>query len=468
MIFSDYFNLDNNQLSLDFVDIPLDTDLCLFIDPTAIRGLKSEWGQDLIECLQDYFSKILEKIKEGDDETAFYLLSSLRESNSFHLGYSKGKSGGKALGDKSADEILISLKSSNAAKSGLLKDLEDTALTIDGVASDRISDSVCNILKLFFIEYTQHISKFYGVKLEESEKIKVWDDEKNKWISKKFLLPRGVDGSVILIPKILARYGIAYSHKTFYNRYIMPSLRNEHLSLNSALVETLKSGKRRVTRKRLLDEYGASKPFIESQIAKFTSSLNEYREEMTLNPPPPLKHRDFQEINKIEPFKLSELTKELLSYVKGVDGNKYFSSLKKILPFIFYPSLIYPIVLGSNNEIFRLSYLNESRQGFFFELSVFGIESERVIFYFYNDISNDNVIDTMIKDLDINKVQLGIIFCRGADGKVNKRLKDLSVLEKNYILIIDDNGFDNLVDEYLKGGDQSFESIRSIFRDITS
>ncbi|HCM62854.1 MAG TPA: hypothetical protein DIT05_09960 [Morganella sp. (in: Bacteria)] len=468
MIFSDHFNLDNNQFSLDFIDIPLDTDLCLFIDPTAIRGLKSGWGQDLIECLQGYFSKILEKIKEGDDKTAFYLLSSLRESNSFHLGYSRGKSGGKALGDKSADDILISLKSSNAAKSGLLKDLEDTALTIDGVASDRISDSVCNILKIFFIEYTQHISKFYGVKLEESEKIKVWDNDKNKWISKRFLLPRGVDGSIILIPKILARYSISYSHKIFYTRYIMPSLRNEHLSLNSALVETLKSGKRRVTRKRLLAEYGSSKPFIESQIEKFPSSLNEYREEMTLNPPPPLKHSDFKEINKIKSFKLSELTKELLSYVKGVDNNNYFSSLKNILPIIFYPSLIYPIVLGSDNGIFKLSYLNESRQGFFFELSIFGIESERIVFYFHNDIANDKIIDEMINDLDENKVKLGIVFCREVDDKIKERLTNLSSMEKKYILIIDDNSVDNLVDEYLKGGDQSFNSIRSIFRDITS
>ncbi|HGB5555039.1 TPA: hypothetical protein ACIVSQ_004769, partial [Salmonella enterica subsp. enterica serovar Litchfield] len=111
--------------------------------PTSIRALKTNWGGSLEKLIQDYFADVLASIKNGDLKRAGILLSSLKESNSFHLGYSSKKSSGKALGVKTAELILDSLKKSKAAQSGLLHDLEDTALTIDGIASDRISDSVC-------------------------------------------------------------------------------------------------------------------------------------------------------------------------------------------------------------------------------------------------------------------------------------------------------------------------------------
>ena len=99
-------------------------------------------------------------------------MSSLRESNAFHLGYSTKESSGTALGEKTAEDILDSLKSSQAAKSGILTDLEDTALTIPGIGSDRISDSVCNILKGFFIEYTKDVCIFTALRLKRFQKSK--------------------------------------------------------------------------------------------------------------------------------------------------------------------------------------------------------------------------------------------------------------------------------------------------------
>ena len=44
MRFSEYFNLNRTQALLDFVDVPLDTDLAVFLDPGAIRSLASLWG----------------------------------------------------------------------------------------------------------------------------------------------------------------------------------------------------------------------------------------------------------------------------------------------------------------------------------------------------------------------------------------------------------------------------------------
>ncbi|MGS9059192.1 hypothetical protein ACQWHU_25505, partial [Salmonella enterica subsp. enterica serovar Infantis] len=77
-----------------------------------------------------------------------------------------------------------SLKKSKAAQSGKLHDLEDTALNIDGIASDRISDSVCNILKLPFIEYTQKICDFYNVDTSDFSVIRLWDPNRGRWVKR--------------------------------------------------------------------------------------------------------------------------------------------------------------------------------------------------------------------------------------------------------------------------------------------
>lgn len=59
MKFSEYFNLNRNQPYLDFVDIPLDTDLPVFLEPGAIKSLVSPWGNELSSLLQTFFDTVL-------------------------------------------------------------------------------------------------------------------------------------------------------------------------------------------------------------------------------------------------------------------------------------------------------------------------------------------------------------------------------------------------------------------------
>ena len=41
MRFSEFFGIKRNQSELDFVDVPLDTDIEVFLDPAAIKSLNS-------------------------------------------------------------------------------------------------------------------------------------------------------------------------------------------------------------------------------------------------------------------------------------------------------------------------------------------------------------------------------------------------------------------------------------------
>lgn len=73
---SEYYKLDRNQASLDFVDVRIDTDVPLFIDPTSLHLFDSEWGRECVSLIQSYFSLILQLICT-DDLRAKKLLSVL-------------------------------------------------------------------------------------------------------------------------------------------------------------------------------------------------------------------------------------------------------------------------------------------------------------------------------------------------------------------------------------------------------
>ncbi len=63
-------------------------------------------GKNLERLVLDYFADIVISIRNRDMKRARILLSFLRESKSFHLGYSDKKSLYKALGEKTVQLIL--------------------------------------------------------------------------------------------------------------------------------------------------------------------------------------------------------------------------------------------------------------------------------------------------------------------------------------------------------------------------
>lgn len=71
----------------------------------------------------------------------------LREPNETHLGLSAGRSKGRALGTELARDVWKALSQSEAAKSGLLRDLEDTILMVEGISVDIVSDMTTNIIR---------------------------------------------------------------------------------------------------------------------------------------------------------------------------------------------------------------------------------------------------------------------------------------------------------------------------------
>jgi hypothetical protein len=164
---SEVYGIGLRQGALDFVDVDVVNDVPLFIDPPAIAYLSSPWADSCVSSIQSFFQRVLDHIRVGNDSDAIALLSQLGEPNETHLGLSKGRSQGNAVGGTLALEFWQSLSSSHAARSGLLTDLEDTALLIESIGPDRISDVTTNLIRTELIEYTQAACWFYGIPTEE-------------------------------------------------------------------------------------------------------------------------------------------------------------------------------------------------------------------------------------------------------------------------------------------------------------
>ncbi|MFB2652350.1 hypothetical protein [Shewanella seohaensis] len=291
---SEYFKLDKTQPYLDFVDIRLDTDIPVFLDPSAIKNLDSEWGNELSSYLQTFFESVLKKIQNNDHSAAKKLLASLNERNEYHLGYSVGKSRGHGFGVDSAASVWHALTKSKAAKTGLLKDLEDTALMINGIGTDMISDATSNILRAPLIKYTQEISKYYGIPLTPNVPSgPIWNPHKEIWEQAFVDLPMTDAGKIILVPKIIVRHKITYQAEEYYRHYLLPEMQDENIKKHTALVETLKNGRLRVTKKALMDKYGKDKLAITEQTIKHPQVLLDYKESKLDSPSKPLSHEEF-------------------------------------------------------------------------------------------------------------------------------------------------------------------------------
>ncbi|WP_345853212.1 hypothetical protein [Shewanella algae] len=455
MRFSEYFDLKRTQAFLDFVDIPLDTDLSVFLDPSAIKSLNSPWGTELSSLLQSFFETVLKLIKDGNHKRARMLLSQLNESNEFHLGYSIGQSRGHGFGTESADLVWNALTKSKAAKSGLLKDLEDTALLINGIGTDMISDAVCNILRAPLIKYTQDMCRYYGIRLTPNVVSgPMWNPQKETWENGLVDLPVTKHGKVILTPKILVRGRLSFQFDEYYRYYVLPEMQLEHLRKLSSLVETLKNGSQRVTKKALMNKYGKDKLAAVDQTILKPYILEQYKNDKFENPSSPISIEQFSELEKVEKPDLESLIKELKSLKPGKkQADEYENIIEKILSLLFYPSLCNPTKqhrIHDGRKRIDITYTNEAKHGFFYWLAIHYPASHIFVECknYGKEVSNPE-IDQLSGRFSPSRGKIGILVCRSIENRelLVQRCIDTAKDDRGYIIVIDDNDIVKLIEQ---------------------
>lgn len=214
MRFSEHFNLNRTQHELDFLDIPLETDIRLFIDPYSLATSSTGWGIESHALAVDFFQRVLDRLRASDRSGAAQLLAPLREDNRTRLGYSRSDPKGTGLGDDLAGVFLRMLEASSAFPTGRIEDLEDAQLLVQGIGLDIVSDMLTSILRERLAIYTKSQCELLGVPAETSDTLRAWRAH-DGWTEITVRLPTDGVRPILLVPRSILRKGAMLQPNAF-------------------------------------------------------------------------------------------------------------------------------------------------------------------------------------------------------------------------------------------------------------
>lgn len=281
VLFTEYFGISKEQKDLEFVDIYINADKKFFLDPAKLLNYDDIISIQMSNCIVKYFENLLKLIRQNDKSSSLKLLSGLKEPKEIHLGYATNGYIGNAVGGVKGVKIYKKLSESNAVKTGLLKDLEESALLVEGINRDIISDMTVMITKKYLIEFTQLQCIKYQVPMRMVGAGKIWDEKQECWVEIETELPIYEDKPMILVPKKIVTDKLMLDSQDFYRNELLSFVQEELMRADRSLIIVLKNGNRRcaVTKKQLKSDvqYRYSKELIYKIVQKHPELLQKYR-----------------------------------------------------------------------------------------------------------------------------------------------------------------------------------------------
>jgi len=344
--FSGHFGIGKSQPELDFVDIDLNGDLPLYVDPFAIANHDNEWARRCNDRIIAFFQHAIDAIHRGDTAVSERMLSNLSEPNETRLGVSRGQPQGRGVSGKQAFDLHHALASSQAARTGILSELAECDLFVEGIGRDKVSDITTNVLRDLLIEYTQSQCELHGIPLIGNVASgRIWDESAGRWREKYAALPVYRDAKILLVPKHVVRRRLALESGEYYNHHVLNFLQEEHLSAHSSLATVLRNGKLRVTKKSLKEVFPFGKEWLATFSERHPEVLERYKKERK-RAAAKERQTDVAFLNEgvDEPALARALISSLRAIAPGSDGASSFHHLiVGILEFLFWPNLINPV-----------------------------------------------------------------------------------------------------------------------------
>ena len=459
MRISEIYKLNRSQPSLDFVDIDVEKDTPLFITPTALKALPSEWSAECIFLIQHFFSHILKLIRDGKHDEAKKLLSMLQEPNETYLGLSKGKPMGRAVGNLLASKLWESLSESRAVTTGLLEDLEETSLFVERIGVDIISDITTNIIRELLIQYTQETCEWYEIPMQKGvDSGPIWDCSKYEWTSETTELPVVKGMKVLLVPKDIVRRCLDYDPGEYYRDYVLTHMQKVELDARSDLVQVLKNGNERVTKKSLEKKYSIGKKVNVRLTKEHPEILERYRKDKEENPSSMLSHEEISSVEKSRTVNFTSLVESVVNLSPGRDtAGEYERRVEAFLSPLFYPSLTSPnrqMKLHKGRKRVDIAYINSANSEFFYWLKE-NYAAPRIFVEcknFTREVGNPE-LDQLSGRFGPSYGKVGILVCRRFEDKEKffQRCQDTEKDDRGYIIPLDDEDLKVLVKEREEG-----------------
>lgn len=463
---SEHFTLGRNQPTLDFVDVDTVADVPLFLDPRALRLLRSSWGHECVALVQDFFRNVLRLLRADRRDEASGLLGILREPNETHLGLSHGASRGRALGRQSASAVATALAESRAVASGLLEDLEDTILMVEGIDKDIVSDMTTNIIRGPLIAYTQSMCDFYGIPLTEGvDSGPLWDPATSAWFVRHERLPIADGRRILLMPKAIVRKIPEFEHRDYFFNFILPYLQSVELDAAGELVQLLRDGRSRVTKRDLIKKYGSGKPSAVALTERHPELLREYRAVKAARPQSPLNLETMAELTNTPVPDWDALLGAVTSLPPGnATADAYHNAIEALLSALFYPSLAMPqkeFPIHEGRKRVDIRYVNLAQDGFFDWLAKH--HASATVFVECKNYSGDPAnpeLDQLAGRFSPSRGVVGLLLCRTFQDRdlFIRRCRDTASDSRGFIIPLDDQDLAELVSVRRTGDSQALRA----------
>lgn len=444
--FAAFCGINKTQSQLDFVNVDTERDTPLFIDPYVFEVRDDLWSIQCNEAITSFFERVLEFIRTNQHDEALSLLQNLREPNETCLGLSQGSPSGRGVGGIQAEAIFNNFINSRAAQTGLLSDLSECELFVEGVGPDKISDITTNIIRKQLIEYTQAQCELHSIIMQDDVPSGwLWDANNQRWIEEFTKLPIINGKKIILVPKASVRWKLGFSHQEYYNDFVLTYLQAEHLSQNTALVEVLKNKRKRVTKKSLKGVHPLEKNFLADFSVEHPEVLENYKNMMGVP-------REVSNSELDENFNENTFARALITNLNQIErgdrqASRFHDFMVGTLEFIFFPNLIYPEKEAEINEGRKridMIYTNSATGGFFFRRrSAQNVAANKVVVECKNYMKeiNNPELDQLVGRFSPHRGRLGFLIARSLDNRERfiQRCRDTVNQNLGYILLFQDS-----------------------------
>jgi len=444
MKISNLFQLNKSQAELDFVDIDTDRDIALFVDPFFLGLRKDNWSIEATRTIKSFFQTLIDLIRNEQNDEARLLFRHLREPNSTCFGLSRDIPRGRGVGREDADRIFDSIIQSRAIQTGLIQDLEDKHLFVDNFGKDKLSDMTTNIIRKHLIDYTIAQCRLHQIPITPDVPSDFyWNRRTRQWEAEPTSILLIGAKKILLVPKGIVSFNADYTPQQYYQHFVLNFLQNEHLQMNSALVQRRKDGTRFVTKKDIEEENPYSKEFLREFTQRNPHVLEEFKritKTQSLS--------DF-EISDVDIHAVANRLVESLNNIPlGNNGaTRYHRLIVGILELLFYPHLIYPELereIHEGRKRIDVTFDNAAKLGIFSRLSENMQLPSQYIFVECKNYSDDPVnpeIDQLAGRFSVNRGKVGFLLCRQIDDMdlfIN-RCRDTYRDDRGLIIPLTDN-----------------------------
>ena len=242
-----HYGLNLRQSQLEFIDVKLDDDNELFIDPRLIENSTNPVMAPMKASLATYFGHLVHSIATSNIPRARYLLSGIEEPRETRLGYGVDNPNGKSAGPKIKVELINAILNTPVIQNRSINKVSNLRFFIPNLSSDRISDITTKVLKDHLITFTQAQCRKLGIPMQQVHQRDILNPTTLLWEHRDVELPVYFDGTadkpIIFVPKdIVLRQGDGCSDMGYFFRFARNYVMDKDNTLFQQVPRTGKNG----------------------------------------------------------------------------------------------------------------------------------------------------------------------------------------------------------------------------------